>query len=1258
MLSTPSPKPDYDAEHTAFCESRSSKFCYVPANPTHFTTLDSHADTSDVDVKLPLVVLGDRGSGKSALLSSWSAARQRRGLAKDEFLFMHYAGCSPRSMQLHHMLFRLESALQSHFNLRKMEVPKTEEKLRWSLNRFLTAASKKHFPAKIVIVIDGVDLIQGENAQQGQLHWLPTDIPPCVRFILSTVEFSALPTPANHTAGAVRHLHRTFTELKRRKCPILKLDALGVEVRHGIIDVFTRNFTQRFELNETQAFKIVTARPASQPLFLRTVLYALQLGVEMGDASIDDQLEVYLAADSPDALISQILDQCARYVEGSEGHLANGGPQAKTQSILGATLSVIYVSRCGLTDDEIWGAVTQMLGFELNGSQKDILRRILQDFCMTVNGSRMFTHAAVENAVYDKYITSPEHNVKLHQMMARYFNQQAPSDRKLQCQVWHLEVSGSWNKLKSVLVDVDNFNLWWSETNRTEFINLWASLTNYAARGKEPVRSLVTGQFREKRMRYNQVPRPYCDVVEEYTKAIEEFRNKHRVDSDELICKAVMDIAEFFLEFAMLGHENIADVPDYIHPEIPNDDMKALGVPFLAQEDGGLSVLVKPMIETLPRDEKGNVMVDTGPGGDEVPLAANDDMPMCSTYFFRRWMWIQFPLISLANCGQKFNKGIQRAADNKELKFGVTQKEQARRIKARAAAEKNKGMLTGDADDQSSRLVRTASMSSMAPAPPGAPVEEFAATKLPEIGGKSGYSRRGKKSRTVPRVPRKIAETTSAKDEIMGLAEREEKKIMNEISELREEYDNLVQQTGMLRLVKERIDTDLTTMLNMEFEATDGITRKAKLEEEIILVDEKYVFEKQLNGNYRAIIKMCLRHPAEALALIDELEGKLTADTALIDTIKGLLREELYENVAQANYYNSMKKATSESMSLHHKMIKNRLQQQHNLDEAGKTESDRPRCGSAASTGYGGGASGFGMTAANGLSTRGVLSVPQTAESDEGGMLTEEEVEKAYKYAEVEKTLEQNTGYGDVQAFLERFLSQPNFDQQLKELRRVNEERIKVLKEDLSATNKELGRVQTTISGTSGQETKSKHEALTTAQTQLKRCKEKADGSEMLQRNVRTGLENIASTVGIPHPHPDTSVHEIMNQIDSVLEILMDEKDKSSQKTLAESHAEENNKGTRRFSVLPATEANNRPPELDAALAAYQESKSKLAARMYGHQPDGEEKKLDQANPLPADAEFGELLDNRKTIKKQQERALKAHQKKMKSMEVTVVVPA
>ena len=168
-------------------------------------------------------------------------------------------------------------------------------------------------------------------------------------------------------------------------------------------------------------------------------------------------------------------------------------------------------------------------------------RRILKDFCMTVQGCRMFTHSAVENIVYQKYISSPENNIKLHQMMGRYFGKMAPTERQLSCLVWHLEVSGSWNKLKTVLVEIDNFKIWWTEENKTEFMNLWASLTNFAQRGREPVESLVTGQFRESRMRYNQVPRPYCDIVEEFTKSIDIYKNK--IDN-EFAKKSFDEIAE------------------------------------------------------------------------------------------------------------------------------------------------------------------------------------------------------------------------------------------------------------------------------------------------------------------------------------------------------------------------------------------------------------------------------------------------------------------------------------------------------------------------------------------------------------------------------------------------------------------------------------------------------------------------------------------------------------------------------------------
>ena len=41
------------------------------------TILDQHADTVEGDVKSPLVILGNEGSGKSAFLANWGAKGPR-----------------------------------------------------------------------------------------------------------------------------------------------------------------------------------------------------------------------------------------------------------------------------------------------------------------------------------------------------------------------------------------------------------------------------------------------------------------------------------------------------------------------------------------------------------------------------------------------------------------------------------------------------------------------------------------------------------------------------------------------------------------------------------------------------------------------------------------------------------------------------------------------------------------------------------------------------------------------------------------------------------------------------------------------------------------------------------------------------------------------------------------------------------------------------------------------------------------------------
>eukprot|EP00619_Florenciella_sp_RCC1007_P017350 CAMPEP_0205938224 /NCGR_PEP_ID=MMETSP1325-20131115/46367_1 /ASSEMBLY_ACC=CAM_ASM_000708 /TAXON_ID=236786 /ORGANISM="Florenciella sp., Strain RCC1007" /LENGTH=54 /DNA_ID=CAMNT_0053308555 /DNA_START=1 /DNA_END=162 /DNA_ORIENTATION=- len=54
----------------------------------------------------------------------------------------------------------------------------------------------------------------------------------------------------------------------------------------------------------------------------------------------------------------------------------------------------------------------------------------------------MFSHEDYQRAVYMEYIRTPDLNIRLHLLMARYFGRLEPCDRKLDSLPYHLEVSG------------------------------------------------------------------------------------------------------------------------------------------------------------------------------------------------------------------------------------------------------------------------------------------------------------------------------------------------------------------------------------------------------------------------------------------------------------------------------------------------------------------------------------------------------------------------------------------------------------------------------------------------------------------------------------------------------------------------------------------------------------------------------------------------------------------------------------------------
>jgi len=434
-----------------------------------------------------------------------------------------------------------------------------------------------------------------------------------------------------------------------------------------------------------------------------------------------------------------------------------------------------------------------------------------------------------------------------------------------------------------------------------------------------------------------------------------------------------------------------------------------------------------------------------------------------------------------------------------------------------------------------------------------------------------------------------------------------------------------------------------------------------RFKEEIDECELKHDFERMLKGNFKIILKMCARHPAHAQALIDELEGKLTADTNLINQIRGLLREETYENVANANYYREMKKHVVKSMNLHHHMMSNRHEQRANLDRAANEEANRPRTMTQ----------GTNLGKSTGILRDDMANSPIPMGmgmnlAGEGSLLLEQETEesagfyeKAVKYQKIQEVIESRSGIRDMETFISKFLNQGEMSHQISELKRGSESRINSLKKELVETKEELKRVQNGVGGeTVGKDQKERSKQLGVMSARMKREMEKSEGTENLYRDARSGLETIALVIGIPHPHPDTSVHEIVNQIESVMEILMEEKDKSQQKK-AEAVAEATNNNTstqnaRKFTML-GSDLTQRPPELEAALKVYQISKSKVASRLVGG-PVGKSKMLagevDAHGRGHGGLEHSNVKEGRKLTKSTSSKALRAQERRIKRMGV------
>jgi hypothetical protein len=379
--SEPDPLDRESAEHEAFARSRAQ--VYV-ARPADFRALDEHAEGTGT----ALVVLGESGSGKSALLANWALGRREHH--SGAVLLMHFVGATPESADVGLILRRLVGELKRRCDLPR-EIPDRTDRLQAEFGDWLAAAGEKF---RIVLVLDALNQIEDRD-EALDLAWLPEALPANVRVIVSTLPGRAL------------------DEAARRGWRSLYVEPLAPEEREALVVSYLGLYSKA--LSAARVRQIVESPATANPLYLRGLLDELRLfGVH---ERLDERLAYYLAAPTPEELYARVL---ARY----EADYETDRPGLVRES-----MSLLQSARRGLSETELLDLLGHG-GVPLPRAQWAPLALAAESMLVNRSGLIRFSHDYVREAVRQKYLPRPRDRRALHRRLADHFESREVGRRR------------------------------------------------------------------------------------------------------------------------------------------------------------------------------------------------------------------------------------------------------------------------------------------------------------------------------------------------------------------------------------------------------------------------------------------------------------------------------------------------------------------------------------------------------------------------------------------------------------------------------------------------------------------------------------------------------------------------------------------------------------------------------------------------------------------------------------------------------------
>jgi len=401
--------------HEAYAESR--RRTYIERD-SYYEDLDAHA----VSPGVPLVLVGDSGFGKSALIANWVARWRTRH--PGDLVIEHYIGGTDGSADCSRIIRRVISEVARWVG-QDVEIPESRDELLRVFSESLGAAERhaRLRGLRCVLALDALNMLEDRDGARN-LGWLPSGrFAGRVRLLASTL------------AG------ETLEAVELRAWNTLRIAELSAAERTEMVSRYLARFGKT--LDESRTSRLAAAAPSGNPLYLKILLDELRVTGTHG--SLDVTLDRYLAAPDVPTLLREIL---ARYEHDYEDD---------RPGLVGDALGLLWAARRGLSEPELLRALRPGDLPHLPAATWSPLRAALQESLVERSGILCFAHDFLRAAVEQSFVAGIQGARDLRLTLADDFEQQGVDDRSCEELPWLVCQAGERERLRATLLDIPRF---------------------------------------------------------------------------------------------------------------------------------------------------------------------------------------------------------------------------------------------------------------------------------------------------------------------------------------------------------------------------------------------------------------------------------------------------------------------------------------------------------------------------------------------------------------------------------------------------------------------------------------------------------------------------------------------------------------------------------------------------------------------------------------------------------------------------------